>query len=685
MLPNDRSTSTQSFSARAWRGQLAPLRDATRPRALAWWISGAYALIATLWIAYSDNVLQASVTDPGRLAQLSLYKGVGFVVVTSVLLLLMLRRSFGALEDSYSALAAHEAGVVRFSRLYDALSQINQAIVRTTERGELFRKVCAALVERGGFRAAWIGWPDPETRHLVPTAVVGDDDGALRRMEALIVPPTVGQAPSNEAPSLAEPFVCNNVVDRLAKVPWREVAAQSGLRSSVVLPVRVAGQVRGTLHVYAEEAGYFQDKEMALLEEAALDLSFALDNVECEEVRQRAEVALRSSELRYRATLDNMLEGAQILGFDWRYLYLNDAAARNNRRPNEELLGRSMLDAWPGMAQAPVFSHIERGMVERSHFHVECEFVFVFPDGTKGWFDLRGQPVPEGIFLHSIDVTERHEAEASLRELNDRLETTVAARTKELQSALVRAEAADHLKSAFLATMSHELRTPLNSIIGFTGILLQGLAGSLNAEQSKQLDMVKGSARHLLDLINDVLDLSKIEAGQLQVRADSFELLPSIERVVATVKPLADARRLTLTAQLDPVLGTIVSDQRRVEQVLPNLLSNAIKFTDRGGVTLSADLRTASSMASSTGGQRVLCVRVEDTGIGIKLEDQDVLFQPFSQVESGLAIQREGTGLGLAICRRLVVLLGGEISVDSVLASGSTFTVMLPLERGANV
>src|SRR5690606_13307535 len=132
---------------------------------------------------------------------------------------------------------------------------------------------------------------------------------------------------------------------------------------------------------------------------------------------------------------------------------------------------------------------------------------------------------------------------------------------------------------AFLATMSHELRTPLNSILGFTGILLQGLAGDLNPEQAKQLGMVRGSARHLLDLINDVLDLSKIEAGQLQVRAESFDLPGSIERVIAAVGPLAQGKQLRLTSEIGPGLAEMVSDRRRIEQILINLLNNAIKFT----------------------------------------------------------------------------------------------------------
>ena len=162
----------------------------------------------------------------------------------------------------------------------------------------------------------------------------------------------------------------------------------------------------------------------------------------------------------------------------------------------------------------------------------------------------------------------------------------MARRTAELAVAKERAESADRLKSAFLATMSHELRTPLNSIIGFTGIMLQGLAGPLNAEQTKQLGMVQSSARHLLALINDVLDISKIEAGQLEIRAEQFDLRSSLEKVAALVKPLAEKKGLALRVVLSPDVGQAVSDRLRVEQVLLNLLNNAVKFTERGEVTL---------------------------------------------------------------------------------------------------
>jgi PAS domain S-box-containing protein len=393
--------------------------------------------------------------------------------------------------------------------------------------------------------------------------------------------------------------------------------------------------------------------------------------------RRRAEDALKKSEERYRTTLDCMLEGCQLIGFDWRYLYLNPRAAIHNRRPNAELLGQRMPDAWPGIEATEVFQLLRRCMEERVPAHSETEFAF--PDGTAAWFDVRAQPVPEGIFVLSIDISERKNAERGLRDLNEQLEHKVIERTLALVAARERAEQADRVKSAFLATMSHELRTPLNSILGFTGIVLKGMAGPLNPEQTKQLGMVQGSARHLLDLINDVLDISKIEAGQLEVRAAPFDLGAAIERVAASVTPFAEKKGLALRVTLPP-LGSMVSDRRRVEQITLNLLNNAIKFTDRGEVRLTVELGTGGNAGSPNGEHPRVCLRVADTGIGIKAEDLKQLFFPFRQVDSGLERQHEGTGLGLAICRRLAELLGGWILAESVWGQGSVFTVNLPLE-----
>ncbi len=267
------------------------------------------------------------------------------------------------------------------------------------------------------------------------------------------------------------------------------------------------------------------------------------------------------------------------------------------------------------------------------------------------------------------DISERQMAEAELQKYREHLEDLVSTRTAELEVAKDRAESADRLKSAFLANMSHELRTPLNSIIGFTGIILQGLVGPLNDEQQKQLGMVRGSSLHLLNLINDVLDISKIEAGQLQVVCAPFDMRTMLEKVIQALTPLAENKKLTLDAKIAPEVGTLVSDRRRVEQILINLVNNAVKFTDQGQIHVQC-------LASDDH----LIVQVRDTGMGIKPENMKDMFKPFHQIDIGTARRFEGTGLGLSICQKLAELLGGEIQVASEWGKGSTFTCILPIE-----
>ena len=303
---------------------------------------------------------------------------------------------------------------------------------------------------------------------------------------------------------------------------------------------------------------------------------------------------------------------------------------------------------------------------------LEC--VCACKDGSQKVISWEGKNIGDQFFAFGLDLTKRKQTEDAIRQLNETLEQRIAERTSELAIARDRAESADRLKSAFLATMSHELRTPLNSIVGFTGIILQEMAGPLNPEQHKQMGMVQNSARHLLALINDVLDISKIEAGQLEIRHSPFDLTHVIEGVDKTFLPLAQKKGLTLVIHIDPKIGQIVSDQRRVEQILINLIGNAIKFTDTGRITLEAALVSAPTPA--------VRIQVTDTGIGITPEDMKTLFTPFQQLDTGIARLREGTGLGLSICRKLVELLGGEIWGHSEgEGTGSTFGFWLPLEK----
>lgn len=654
----------------------------TRLRTRAWRIAVVYAIIATLWIVFSDQVLAFFVSDPAVLVRWSVYKGLGFVAFTSLLLFIMMQRAFGAIEAGYVSLKAHKREIERGNRLYDALSQINQSIVTTPDQAELFQRVCQALVNHGGFRMAWIGWHLPDQSTLEPLAAFGNGTDYIDH----IIQQTEGEARGHgiwdSVITEGVPYVCNDVLFDPVSQGWRHEAIKQDLQSFAVLPLRIAGKVHGVLCVYSNEPEFFRRKEINLLEEAVLDVSFALDNFALAEERREAEAAAHEESLFSQAMLESMPGIVYFYDEQGRFLRWN--------RNFETVSGYSGQEI-AHMHPLQFFDDAEKTLLEKGIAQVfangeaTVEAPFKAKNGSKIPYFFTGRSVVyDGqtcLVGVGIDISDRIKAEDALRELNENLEHLIAERTTELQAAVIRAEAADRIKSAFLATMSHELRTPLNSIIGFTGIVLQELAGPLTSEQTKQLGMVQGSARHLLELINDVLDLSKIEAGQLEVRSESFDLKASVSRVMESIQPMVERKALTLTCNMDPDLPQLIlGDKRRTEQILLNLLNNAIKFTDAGSVSLDVSVLSETGTEASTPHHR-LRLSVTDTGIGIKPEDLPNLFQPFQQVDSGLTRQHDGTGLGLTICRRLSELMGGRITAESEWEVGSCFTVTLPLQR----
>jgi len=254
-----------------------------------------------------------------------------------------------------------------------------------------------------------------------------------------------------------------------------------------------------------------------------------------------------------------------------------------------------------------------------------------------------------------------------LQESYANLEGKVVERTRELADARDQLEVASRHKSEFLANMSHELRTPLNAIIGFSEVLLQKIFGDINAKQADYLGDILSSGKHQLSLINDILDLSKVEAGRLELERSTFSISDAVGGAIAFVRERATQHSIALSEDIEPGIGTIDADERKVKQVLVNLLSNAVKFTpDRGRVDVSA---------RRNGGQVFFAVK--DTGPGIAPEDIVRIFQEFEQTST--ARGKEGTGLGLALAKRLVELHGGRIWVDSVVGRGSTFSFSLPL------
>ncbi|MCS7215788.1 MAG: ATP-binding protein [Thermodesulfovibrio sp.] len=290
---------------------------------------------------------------------------------------------------------------------------------------------------------------------------------------------------------------------------------------------------------------------------------------------------------------------------------------------------------------------------------------------SKGDFDIKGS-----IDTRIIEIKDLNdsliESARRLRELYENLEQKVKERTAELQMAKLQAEAASRAKSEFLANMSHELRTPLNSIIGFTEVLQDQLFGPLNEKQLDYLKDVHDSAKHLLNLINDILDLSKIEEGRMELEISEFRVSDVVNTAVIMFKEKALKHGIKLEAEVQEDADiTVMGDERKIKQVLFNLVSNAVKFTPDGG----------SVKVTARRNEDMIEIMIEDTGIGIKKEDLERLFQPFSQLETTYTKKYEGTGLGLALSKRLIELHGGKIWCESEYGKGSKFIFSFPVKQ----
>jgi len=280
---------------------------------------------------------------------------------------------------------------------------------------------------------------------------------------------------------------------------------------------------------------------------------------------------------------------------------------------------------------------------------------------------------------NEIRLVERIADQAAIALYNaqsyERLEQLVQVRTQELEAEKLISEAANHAKSKFLATMSHELRTPLTGILGFSSLLIKQIFGPLNEKQKQYVSSITACGEHLLELINDLLDLSKIEAGKEELVLETLVVEDVCQACLSLIRERAHNRQLQIILAIAPEVSTCVADHRRLKQILFNLLSNAVKFTEAGSITLRVQKQLTTP---EVGDRQMLQFSVIDTGIGISAADQALLFQPFHQLDAGFDRKYEGTGLGLALSRKLAQLHGGDITLQSELGQGSRFTLHLP-------
>ncbi|MDR3719665.1 MAG: PAS domain S-box protein [Bryobacteraceae bacterium] len=404
-------------------------------------------------------------------------------------------------------------------------------------------------------------------------------------------------------------------------------------------------------------------------------LSLALDIT----ARHEMEEAVRASEEKYRAIFEAAPVGIFRSTLAGRFISANSRIAALFGYRSPEALMNSVTNIPEDLFVHPEKRHEMFRRATESKGFVQGEVEYRRKDGSPFLANLYVRTLRDGggaTILEGFveDITERKRAEEALREAHRVLERRVAERTAELSAANERLTELDRLKSQFLASMSHELRTPLNSIIGFTSLLRRGLAGPVNDEQVKQLGIVHSSASHLLGLINDLLDVSRIEAGRADLQHEPFDFVEVVNEVALVLKPMADRKGLGVIVEMSQPAIPMLGDRKRAFQVLLNLVNNALKFTERGTVRIAA---------ASTHG--ALQVEVADTGIGIKPEQLGMLFEAFRQVDGSAKRVYEGTGLGLYLCRKLLTLMGGEIHAESEYGKGSRFVYSMPLELASEL
>jgi PAS domain S-box-containing protein len=370
--------------------------------------------------------------------------------------------------------------------------------------------------------------------------------------------------------------------------------------------------------------------------------------------RKITEEKLWESEIHFRETLDQMLEGIQIIGFDWRYQYVNDSMAKHGKYGKDEFVGRTVMEMYPGIEETPIYTTYLKCFRERVSIHLENEFTF--PDGSVSWFELSFQPVPQGIFILSVDITERKHAEQKIIQLNADLEMRVSQRTDQLVKTNQELE-------AFSYSVSHDLRAPLRAILGFATILEEDYSSKLDEEAMRITGVIKNNTIRMGTLIDDLLGFSRMS------RHEIIKTNISMNGLIRDI--IADTISMSANKTIDWVLAPlpeVYADPSTIRQVWINLISNAVKYSrneEHPRIEIGSQVRGNETE-----------FYIKDNGVGFDEKYKEKLFKVFQRLHRHEEF--EGTGVGLAIVEKIISKHGGRIGASSVKGEGANFYFTLP-------
>lgn len=596
-----------------------------------------------------------------------------------------------------------------------ALADSSNVISAVLLEEDIYEAICNIAIRNFDLNMVWLGLIEEGTHDVKPVAQSGFENGYLSSIKITWDDSPTGMGPTGMAIKTKSSNVMNNIDTDPAYAPWMEEALKRGYRSSMaVVLLDTEANIISVLNLYSIVPEFFTKRRRHLFHVFANYAAVAIKNRSLIEglgnkVKERTkELEDYSFKLRrlYNlsfASAPTAKEFTDMLLKELAELLDVDAAAVGTITGKEYIAyavaDRRDLDIKEGMRFPfdEVYCHIVnenkkplmiRNAAESEEFRKHPDFlkhgiasylgVPVYIEGKTFGILCTFSKLPHNykdydIILHQL-ISIRLEFEL-IREKY----------VNHLRNAKLQAESANKTKSEFLANMSHELRTPLNSIIGFSEMMHDGMTGEINEKQKDFLGDVIGSAKHLLSLINDILDLSKIEAGKMELELEAFDLEAILKASMEMFRNKLNVHKINTSINIEKGISSITADERKIKQVLVNLLSNAMKFTpDNGSISIQARKIKDTSLFSAAGTEKIgfyaVEISVEDTGEGIPPEFLKKLFRPFEQLGSPYLKKHEGTGLGLSLCKQIVDMHGGRIYVESKVGKGSIFRFIIPVE-----